>query len=215
MSCCAVLLLSSCDRSGGDVTSGASPGQDKRTVRNGDQNPSHGSPLDFQQKFELARIGKFASYMKAKNEIQESAIFNSANDDTNGIVAANGAHVENWSGTIDSLKIIHGGTATSVTIKSRHGVSYQIENDVVLGSKIYNQLALIDSGQYVTFSGVLKRDPISKKIVRNISRIDSLSNPEFKMAFDSIEHYDEKSVPSMSNMASMPGTEVAALDAVR
>jgi hypothetical protein len=143
-----------------------------------------------QEEFESARISQLAAYRAAINEIQKSAVFNMANEDTNAIVARYGQRIANWGGRIDSITTSHGGKDVSISIESANGVTYRIDDDAPAGSRIYDQVSSLQKGQEVKFSGVLqKRGSSPDKWERSLTESGSLDGPVFRVRFESIEAY--------------------------
>lgn len=141
-----------------------------------------------QKEFEAARRDRYNTYVGAINEIQKSAIFNDANRAMNAVLKRYGTHITNWSGVITSLTTSHGGKDVSVKIQSASGVTYRIKDEAPVDSPIYNQLASLQKGQEITFSGDIQRMGSSgEKWEYSLTEFGSLEEPVFLVKFDSIE----------------------------
>ena len=165
------------------------------------------TPPNSQQNFELLRTGKLSAYDSAINEIQKSAVFNKANDDLVRMISAQGQHLLNWVGKVDSLTTSHAGKEAYVKIKSSNGAIYRMKEDAIAGSKIYQQISSLHEGQLVKFSGILNNNDSSpEKWETSLTERGSLESPEFSVNFESIEPYinDGKVFPSMAIVAENP-----------
>ena len=158
---------------------------------------------NLQQIFEFSRTGKKDKYAGAKNEIQKSAVFNNADDDTNAIISANGEHLINWIGKVESIGSSHGGKDAYVKVISPNGVIYQMAEHTVAGSNLYKQISLLQEGQQIKFSGILSKSNSSEgKWEISLTERGSLEHPEFVVNFESIEPYNNDGliVPEMSSV---------------
>ena len=139
----------------------------------------------FQDEFEISRTGKLSAYNSAANEIQKSAIFNQANEDTAYNVSKIGGLINRWSGKINSITTSHAGKEALVTILSDNNVEYTSDSEILIDSPIYKKLSTIKEGQHVIFSG--KIVPNFNGFERSITEHGSLRKPEFNVEFTSIE----------------------------
>ena len=155
-----------------------------------------------QDTFELARTSRLPAYNSAQNEIQKSAIFREANEQTAAIVARNGSMLVQWAGKIKSITTDHGGTAAAVAIKSRNDAIYHSNEDIASGSEIYDQLATLHVGEKVLFTGRLING-MDGSWETSITEEGSLEEPEFNVSFDSIVPFD-KSADAISTTSAAP-----------
>jgi hypothetical protein len=151
-----------------------------------------------QQVFELTRTGKLDEYKAAKNEIIKSSLFNSADAEMNAIISKQGKHLINWSGQIKTIRTSHSGTDVHVVIVSQDNVEYSIEDDAKAGSALYKQIALLQVGQRVSFTGKLKPTLSGKKWEFSLTELGSLENPEFQVRFESIIPFDNVAISSIA-----------------
>lgn len=164
-----------------------------------------------QEEFELARTSKLAAYSAGINEIQKSAVFNRANEDTDAIVMRYGQRIANWVGRIASITTSHGGKDVSISIESTNGVTYLIDDDALAGSRIYEQVSSLRNGQEVKFSGMLqKRESSRGKWERSLTESGSLDGPVFKVRFESIEAYASQAAAPVPRPAAADVPEVPA-----
>lgn len=205
--CTAALFLGACDREKGSDVTQVSP--NARQV-NGtadtplvikDQSEAQSEDLapQSQHMFEAARLSKLSEYDDAINEIQKLVIFNRANSDLNEVLSNQGPDFSDWVGIIDSITTSHAGKYAHVRIGSLDGVIYDMQDDASAGSKIHQQLSLLQKYQLVKFSGKLnKSSETTEKWETSLIERDSLEKPEFSVSFESIEPYDN-GVPESSS----------------
>lgn len=151
-----------------------------------------------QKTFELARTGKIDEYQAAKNQVIQSAIFNSVDAEMNAIISKQGRHLVNWEGTVKTIYTSHAGADVYIKIVSANNVEYSLQNEAKAGTSIYRQIAELQEGQRVTFSGKLERVGSSSKWECSLTELGSLTNPEFKVSFESIRPFNDTALPSMA-----------------
>jgi hypothetical protein len=116
----------------------------------------------------------------------------------NAIISTQGKHLINWNGQIKTIRTSHSGTDVHVVIASPDNVEYSIEDDAKAGTELYKQIALLQVGQRVTFTGKLKPTLYGKKWETSLTELGSLENPEFHVRFESIRPFDNVAVSSIA-----------------
>lgn len=143
-----------------------------------------------QRAFEMIRSGRLAPYNDAKNQIQQSAIFNAANSEMDAYWVKNGPSISGWVGKITSLDTDHGGDEVDVYITSENDNVFY-EKDIPRGTPIYNQLSNLSEGEWISFSGRFSKDLIQIKGTSpysedSLTEEGSLEEPTYNVDISSI-----------------------------
>ncbi len=160
------------------------------------ENTSRASSEYSQEHFENARAGFYRKYKSQKNEILKSQVFREANEWTRNFGEQIGWTIRDWEGKITRISTSHGGEEASLTIESsRDGFTCQYkavsifgldESSIKMGTKVYNQLAEFQEGDYVYFSCNLYEDKEKGIRENSLTEEGSLRVPELVIKFTNI-----------------------------
>lgn len=141
-------------------------------------------------------------YESAINEIQKSSIFNSCNEARRKFAKENKLIIKDWigeinristkqGGDIDSVKIVSKASGFKIAYETHPGSIVAINTILPKGSKVYNQLAQLETGQLVKFSAKFILD--EKRGISEISVTEKgcVDFPYLEVYFDDIVPYLE------------------------
>ncbi len=147
--------------------------------------------------FEDLRKRGWNEYDSAKNEIKQSAIWNSINSSTAAMMKSYNYRANRWKGKIYSLKTNKGGGRVDLELVSEQSGSkvyymtpvYEIfSNDgIYAGSQAYNELSNLAEGDWVYFSCEFFKKGEGEVTPVALTERGSLDAPEFQVKFLEIE----------------------------
>lgn len=146
---------------------------------------------NIQDEFEGLRGKLRLPYSNAKNEIVKSSIFNAANKKVDDFFSTNGTYAKNWNGEIKTLSTSHGGKDAWLVVRGVDGTTYRM-SDIDSNSELYRELALLQEGEHVIFSGSFQKAASGLWDISFTER-GSLEAPEYRFIFETVRYLDGNS----------------------